>query len=134
VAAVETAYALLSQAEATQLRGDRDSAAELAGEARGIVERCPDPGILTEMLARTGRRLHLAPRPRREAPDAADEMTERELAVLRLLPSELSQREIGAALFLSLNTIKTHVKSIYRKLGVDGRDAAVDRARELDLI
>ena len=38
------------------------------------------------------------------------------------------------ALYLSLNTIKTHVKSIYRKLGVDTRDAAVDRARELELI
>ena len=109
---------MLSQAEAAQLTGDRDSAAELAREARGIVESCPDPGILTEMLARTGRRLHLAPRPRTEPANAADEMTDRESAVLQLLPSELSQREIGAALYLSLNTIKTHVKSIYRKLGV----------------
>jgi LuxR family maltose regulon positive regulatory protein len=134
VAALETAYALLSQAEAAQLAGDRASAAALAAEARGIVERCADPGILTEMLARTGRRLHLSQRPRSEAADSRDEMTDRELAVLQLLPSELSQREIGAALFLSLNTIKTHVKSIYRKLGVDARDAAVDRARQLDLI
>lgn len=134
VAAVETAYALLSQAEAAQLTGDGDSAAVLAREARGIVERCPDPGILTEMLARTGRRLHLAPRPRTEPANPAGEMTDRESAVLQLLPSELSQREIGAALYLSLNTIKTHVKSIYRKLGVDTRDAAVDRARELELI
>jgi len=134
VAAVETAYALLSQAEAAQLAGDRGSATALAGEARGIVERCADPGILIEMLARTGRRLHLAQRPRSERPEARDEMTERELAVLQLLPSELSQREIAAALYLSLNTIKTHVKSIYRKLGVDARDAAVDRARQLDLI
>jgi LuxR family transcriptional regulator, maltose regulon positive regulatory protein len=54
--------------------------------------------------------------------------------VLRLMPSELSQREIGAALYLSLNTIKSHVKSIYRKLNVDARDAAVERARQLDLI
>jgi LuxR family transcriptional regulator, maltose regulon positive regulatory protein len=134
VAALETGYALLSQAEAAQLAGDRATAAALAAEARGIVERCADPGILTEMLARTGRRLHLSQRPRSGAADARDEMTERELAVLQLLPSELSQREIGAALYLSLNTIKTHVKSIYRKLGVDARDAAVDRARQLDLI
>jgi ATP/maltotriose-dependent transcriptional regulator MalT len=134
VAAVEIAYALLSQAEARQLQRDPDGAAELLGEARRVVERCPDPGILREMLARTERRLHLASRVRAASDPHADELTERELAVLRLLPSELSKREMGAALYLSLNTIKTHVRGIYRKLNVDTRDQAVARARELDLI
>ena len=54
--------------------------------------------------------------------------------MLRLLPSGLSQREIGSELFVSLNTIKTHLRNIYRKLGVDGREDAVERARELRLI
>jgi LuxR family maltose regulon positive regulatory protein len=62
------------------------------------------------------------------------EFSERELAVLRLLASSLSQREIGGMLFISVNTVKTHSKSIFRKLGVATRAEAVARARELDLI
>ena len=54
--------------------------------------------------------------------------------MLRLLPSELSQREIGDALYVSFNTVKSHARSIYRKLGVDTRDEAVDRARGLGLL
>ncbi|MGH2821636.1 MAG: LuxR C-terminal-related transcriptional regulator, partial [Thermoleophilaceae bacterium] len=131
---VETAYTLLSQAETRKLQGAHGEAAELAAEARGIVERCADPGILTEMLARTERRLHGAPRVPAGAAPAPEELTDRELDVLRLLPGGLSQRAIGEALYLSLNTIKTHVRGIYRKLGVETRDEAVERARELDLI
>jgi LuxR family transcriptional regulator, maltose regulon positive regulatory protein len=135
VAAMEIAYSLLSRAEARQLQGDPRGAADLAAEARTVVERCPDPGILREMLARTERRLHLASRRRpvdRDTP--ADELTDRERAVLRLLPSELSQREIASTLYVSLNTVKTHARSIYRKLNVDTRDEAVARARELDVL
>jgi LuxR family maltose regulon positive regulatory protein len=132
VAAVEIGYALLTQAEARQLQDDPRGAAELVASARRIVQGCPDPGILKEMLARTARRLHLASRVR-VAPEES-ELTDRELGVLRLLPSDLSQREIGAALYLSVNTIKTHVRGIYRKLNVETRDEAVRRARELDLI
>jgi LuxR family maltose regulon positive regulatory protein len=133
VAAVEIAYALLSKAEALQLQGDRDGATEVLREARRAVDDCPEPGILTEMLARTERRLHRAPG-RRDGDGAADELTERELAVLRLLPSELSQREIADALYVSINTVKTHTRGIYRKLGVDTRDDAVSRARELGVV
>lgn len=57
-----------------------------------------------------------------------------DLAVLRYLPSQLSQREIASELYVSLNTVKTHCKSIYRKLGVDGRKPAVQAARDLDLL
>jgi len=56
------------------------------------------------------------------------------LAVLRLLHSELSLREIGSELFLSLNTIKTHTRNIYLKLGASGRDQAVARGREQGLL
>lgn len=85
------------------------------------------------MLARTERRLQRGSR-RHTGDASADELTERELAVLRLLPSALSQREIAAALYVSLNTVKTHTKSIYRKLDADGRDEAVRRARSLDVL
>jgi hypothetical protein len=54
--------------------------------------------------------------------------------VLRLLRSDLSQREIGEALHVSFNTVKTHAKSIYRKLDVATRDDAVSRARTLELL
>jgi LuxR family transcriptional regulator, maltose regulon positive regulatory protein len=46
----------------------------------------------------------------------------------------MSEREIGQELFLSFNTVHSHVKSIYRKLGVSSRSAAVARARELRLL
>lgn len=135
VASVEIGYSLLSQAEDRQLQGDPDGAAELAAQARRVVERCPDPGVLAAMLARTERRLHLASRVRDQPRDGPrEELTERELVLLRLLPSELSQREIAAALYISINTVKTHVRGIYRKLNVDARDAAVARARELELL
>ncbi len=61
-------------------------------------------------------------------------LSDRELSVLRYLPSRLSNREIGAELYVSLNTVKSHVKAIYRKLGVESRDDAVRRARQLGLI
>ena len=56
------------------------------------------------------------------------------MSVLRLLRSELSQRKIAGELHLSFNTIKTHTRNIYRKLGVAERAEAVSRARELSLI
>ncbi len=56
-------------------------------------------------------------------------LTERELAVLRHLPTMKSNREIAGEMYFSVNTVKTHLKSIYRKLGVNCRRAAVEEAR-----
>jgi LuxR family transcriptional regulator, maltose regulon positive regulatory protein len=61
-------------------------------------------------------------------------LSERELEVLRLLRSELSGPEIAERLVVSLNTLRTHTKNIYHKLGVNSRRAAVRRAGELGLI
>jgi LuxR family maltose regulon positive regulatory protein len=61
-------------------------------------------------------------------------LTEREYGVLRYLATNLSNSEIAAAEFISVNTVKTHIAHIYRKLGVTGRRAAVRRAGELELI
>jgi LuxR family maltose regulon positive regulatory protein len=52
------------------------------------------------------------------------------MAVLRLLGGSLSVREIGRELYLSPNTIKTHTRAIYRKLGASARHAAVEKGRE----
>ena len=62
------------------------------------------------------------------------DLTRAELTVLRLLTSRLTQREIAAELYLSANTVKTHVASIHRKLGVSGRAEAVAAARRLNLL
>ena len=61
-------------------------------------------------------------------------LTEREQGVLRYLASTLSNAEIAAELYLSINTVKTHQRMIYRKLGADGRRDAVRRAKQLRLL
>jgi LuxR family transcriptional regulator, maltose regulon positive regulatory protein len=61
-------------------------------------------------------------------------LSERELDVLRLLGSDLDGPDIARELVVSLNTVRTHTKNIYAKLGVNNRRAAVRRAQELDLL
>jgi LuxR family maltose regulon positive regulatory protein len=56
------------------------------------------------------------------------------LDVLRCLPTRLSTADIGSKLGISLNTVKTYLKSIYQKLGVSSRNAAILRAAELHLL
>lgn len=62
-----------------------------------------------------------------------ERLTERELIVLRYLRTSMPNAEIAAQLYLSVNTVKTHAASVYRKLGVGGRRDAVHRAHELGL-
>jgi LuxR family transcriptional regulator, maltose regulon positive regulatory protein len=63
-----------------------------------------------------------------------ESLSARELTVLRYLCSRLTYREIAAALYVSLNTLKSHVRSVYRKLGVESRADAVDVGRRLGVI
>jgi LuxR family maltose regulon positive regulatory protein len=107
-----------------------DEARELLAEAACIIEGSVDPGILRRRLEET---TVILGRPIRRTSEA-DELTDREQDVLRLLNEGRTKREIGAALFLSYNTIHSHTKSIYRKLGASSRQAALGRARELALI
>ena len=100
--------------------------------ALALLADCEDPGRLPELIEETQIRLRgRAPGPRRKL---AGDLSERELAVLRMLPSDESLREIASTLYLSLNTIKTHSRSIYRKLGAASREEAVARGRELGLL
>ena len=64
----------------------------------------------------------------------ATPVTERELAVLRLLPTQLSSREIAKELSVSVNTVRSQVQAIYRKLQVTSRAEAVTEARQLGLL
>ena len=61
-------------------------------------------------------------------------LTDREQLVLRYLASTLSNAEIASELYLSVNTVKSHQRMVYRKLGAGGRRDAVRRAKELRLI
>jgi LuxR family maltose regulon positive regulatory protein len=63
-----------------------------------------------------------------------EQLSQRELEILRLLKSSLSSPEIAEKLYISVGTVRTHIKNIYRKLDVNRRTEAVERARELGLI
>jgi LuxR family transcriptional regulator, maltose regulon positive regulatory protein len=71
---------------------------------------------------------------RRSTPALAEPLSERELAVLRFLPTNLSAPEIGSELFLSVHTVKTHMRKLYAKLDVHTRADAVQRGRALGLL
>lgn len=126
------AYVLATVADVGLEHGDADAPALLA-EARRVVDVCPDPGIAGRVVARVASRHGQTTAP---APPTGlvEELTERELAVLRYLPSPMSQREIAGELFVSLNTVKTHCRAIFRKLAVSDRKAAVQAARDVGLL
>jgi LuxR family maltose regulon positive regulatory protein len=144
------AEAELLLAVAVDAEGDRAQAlSHLAGaldraEPEGFVRMFLDAGapvvtLLGAAAPSDGRASALvvaagAPAPARPVPQGVvDELSARELEVLRLLRSELSGPEIAAELVVSLNTVRTHTKNIFMKLGVNSRRAAVRRAGELGL-
>jgi len=129
--AVHRAYALVLLAATHHAHGDPAGARALLGRAHDLVGQLADPGVLPALLERTSRMLSSAARRRArlQAP-----LTERELAVLRLLPTRLSTREIGSELHVSVNTVRSQAQAIYRKLQVTTRAEAVSRARQLDLL
>ena len=131
----QVVLALTSLAEAELAVGDRAAATAALDEARDVAAGEPIwPFVLRELDAteiRVGRR---PARPARRPGGLIEELTDRELSILRMLAGSANQREIGAALFLSINTVKGYAKSLYRKLDVGTRQDAVERARALKLI
>jgi LuxR family transcriptional regulator, maltose regulon positive regulatory protein len=120
-----TLVGLLALAPVRAARGDRAGARTVLAEAQGILEDNPDAGIFPELLERQERKL----RARKAREGQLDgELTERELDVLRLLVGELSTRQMAESLYVAPNTVRTQIKSIYRKLGVSSRGAAVEEA------
>ncbi|HXZ70586.1 MAG TPA: LuxR C-terminal-related transcriptional regulator, partial [Streptosporangiaceae bacterium] len=119
-----TLEVLLQLAEVLLGHGDR-TAADLLDEAQALLAAFPDgAGAQLARVSRLRQELAgLAP------PALLEPLTDREATVLRLLRGTLSLREIGQELHLSPNTIKTHTRVIYRKLGVSTRRQAVEQGR-----
>jgi LuxR family transcriptional regulator, maltose regulon positive regulatory protein len=130
--AVHQAHVLLLLATARHGRGDLPGARALLRRAQDLVRQLVDPGMLPALLEQTTRTLDSAT-PRRRV-ELATPLTERELVVLRLLPTRLSTPEIGRELHVSVTTIRSQVQGIYRKLDVDSRAEAVAQARQLGLL
>jgi len=104
---------------------DRPAAATVLAEVRNVLTALPDGA--DALLARLGgleRGLTMPP------PPLAEPLTERERAVLGLLRKSMSVSEIARELYLSGNTVKTHRRAIYRKLGVRTREEAIERGSE----
>jgi LuxR family maltose regulon positive regulatory protein len=154
--------ALLLQARACDALGDRAAAGRVLERALGVTESNgillpflldPVPALL-ERHGRSGTAhgvliaqiLDLLRRPARAVPPAGrparwavsrgldDQLTDSETRVLRYLPTHLTVHEIANELFLSVNTVNTHRRHLYTKLGVHSRHEAVDRARALGLL
>ncbi len=146
--------ALMLQALGYQMQGD--SAAALASLERALRLAAPEgyvrlfvdegrpmlrlleraagqgiaPSFVRQLLTAFGKVEDKAPAQR----DLVEPLSERELNVLRLLATELTGPEIANELVISLNTLRTHTRNIYDKLGVHNRQAAILRADELDLL
>ena len=84
--------------------------------------------------SRAGGRRGVVPRGLTESPRLIEPLSQGEIRVLRYLPTNLSAREIARELSVSLNTIRTHSRHIFAKLGVHRRTEAVTRARALGLL
>jgi LuxR family maltose regulon positive regulatory protein len=124
-------HALLVLAELRARRGRLDRGNEDLREIEKGLETLGNVARLREMaavVARTLEKSEAVARVFTETPSAA------ELRVLSLLPTDLSLRDIGRRLFISVNTVRTHTRALYRKLGVTSREEAVARANALGLL
>jgi LuxR family maltose regulon positive regulatory protein len=131
---LELGKALVVRANILEDLGDHETAAASRNEASALLRGCADADIAQTVLAAAPRSKSITVRPRNHGDTVAEELTAKEHEVLRLLATRLSRREIGQRLYVSLNTVKTHQRALYRKLGVESRAAAVARARELGLL
>ncbi|MCW2549527.1 MAG: hypothetical protein JWN96_3987 [Mycobacterium sp.] len=145
--------ALLMSAEIAQLKGDDAKAVEeivratqLATEAilqpfvdarpalRGVLSRHAEARDAWPATARVTIPSQPVANSNHPAPSLAQALTERETAVLRRLATTMTTSEIADELCVSINTVKTHIAAIYRKLPAAGRRDAVTRARQLELL
>jgi LuxR family maltose regulon positive regulatory protein len=100
---------------------------------RSVASRPHVTAHTRRVLAATGAAVPAAKPASQARPPLVDELSARELDVLRLLRSDLSGPEIARELLVSPNTFRTHTKNIYAKLGVNNRREAIRRAAELGL-
>ncbi len=133
VPTIHHTWSLLLLARANAQRWRLDEAAQLSGRARDTLDELPDAGILPGLLAEVEQEIASA-RERATDGEVVTALSDAELTVLRLMTEGLSIREIGARLYVSENTVRTHRRAVYRKLGVHSRDEAVARATALGIL
>jgi len=109
-----------------------DKGPPMADLLRQAATRGTAPEYVASLLAAFEVRGEVSLRPRTQP--LVEPLSDRELEVLRLLVDRRTNQEIAQALIISVNTVKTHLKSIYGKLGVHSRQEAVAEARELALL
>lgn len=126
-----TFVATLTLAQVVLDEGNRSRAERLAGAARDVLTELPDGAEAQRARLDALERRLAGPR---RVPALAEPLTEREEAVLRMFDGDQSLRKIAKELYVSLNTVKTHTQSIYRKLGVSDRKDAVAQGRDLGLL
>ncbi len=122
------ANAHLLHACASHALGDAAAETKSLEMADAILDRLPDPG---DLHARS-RQLRQGLATARHVTEFGEQLSSREVAVLQLAADGLTQREIADQLFISYNTVKSHLKTTYRKLGATSREDAVARWAELN--
>ena len=127
------AHALLVLAQVRVARSRLERAAGDLECAQRAIGEFPDPGRLPAIAATVEQDLITA-RANAGNGHVVEQPTAAELAVLQSLATGLSRREIAAELYISLNTVKTHIRELYRKLGASSRADAVARAEALGLL
>ena len=133
VATIHHARVLLRLADIRCRRGRLDEADATLRRAQDEIIELADSGTVPPLAAEIKLEVEQARR-RASTGEILESPSEAELAVLRLLRTDLSAREIAGQLFLSANTVRSHTRALYRKLGVRSREAAVARASALGLM
>ncbi|HEY7603583.1 MAG TPA: LuxR C-terminal-related transcriptional regulator [Gaiellaceae bacterium] len=133
IATVQDAWLLVLLARVRCRRGRLAEAATALGSAREELAELADGGRVQELAAGVQLELEEATA-RAGSGEVLETPSNAELAVLRFLATDLSTREIGSRLYISPNTVRSHARSIYRKLGVNSRIDAIARAAALGLL
>ncbi len=127
---VVSVQALLELARTYLAFLDPANARAVLDQVRGILQQRPDLGTLVTATSELEER---ASEFTAAAPFGLSSLTPAELRLIPLLPTRLTMAEMGERLYISRNTVKTHLISVYRKLGVSSRNDAVHRMDELGL-
>ncbi|MGO9790226.1 MAG: LuxR C-terminal-related transcriptional regulator [Solirubrobacteraceae bacterium] len=133
VATVHHTWLLVHLARVRLRRGHLEQAEATLHSARYALEEITDCGVTQTLADEVAEELKAA-RGRTASGDLLDPPSGAELAVLRLLATDLSTREIAEDLFVSANTVKSHRRAVYHKLGVHTRSEAIARAEQLGLL
>ena len=127
---VMAAHARLLRVPVRRQLGDIAGARRLLGEAKSMLARCQSTGFIGQLVPNLERSVANSHR----RVEHRTQLTDRELDVLRLLEAGLTKQEIAQELFVSFNTVHTHMKSIYNRLDATSRAAALERAHDLGLL